>query len=168
MDSVSLNRSNSTGFFIAETPLSAETRKKLRELGIDPSTVTSEAHAQMLIRAAEAKKIQNHTTQSSSKSATSSEYQLISKAKQIAKKMGIKDTDNKTLSELIETVTDKISLMAKIYGENSQKINDINATKKYIEEIKDEYTKISKNQDSMYAGLNLIAEMNKYSLGINQ
>lgn len=172
MDSVSFNNSNNISssrcnFLSLGKVLSEETRRKLLELGIDPSTVTSESHAQMLIRQAEAKKIQNHNQQASSKSSCSSEYQLISNAKALAKKMGIKNTDGKTLSELVATVTDKITLQTKIYGENSQQVKDLNAVKASLEELKEEFSRIDKNREFVYSNLDMVANINKYYLGLN-
>lgn len=72
------NITNIGGFFICTgSGLKEETKRKLIALGIDPSTVTSEAEAQRIIENAEQlKKIQKIDNESLSKNKCTDEEQL--------------------------------------------------------------------------------------------
>ena len=71
------NISTISNFYICTGGLKEETRRKLLSLGIDPSTVSSEAEAQRIIENAEQlKKIQKVDNESISKNTCSSEEDI--------------------------------------------------------------------------------------------
>ena len=88
ISSVSNMQTAAISSYKTETELSSSTKLKLEALGIDPSTVTSEAQAQTLIAQAEAAKHQNNAGQQQ-QGGNSSEQELLSEAKNLASQIGV-------------------------------------------------------------------------------
>lgn len=90
---MSINSVSSIGSFTGcqGSNLSEETKRKLRELGVEPSTVANEFQAQQLIETLEQKLEQVHKSASfgNARKATSGEAELIAKAKALANQVGI-------------------------------------------------------------------------------
>lgn len=80
--------------------LSITTRQKLESLGIDPSTITSEVQAQILIERAEAAKEQNSEPNPE-------------KHKQNTSKTGLNPVDSQAVQENIFNAMDMISISNK-------------------------------------------------------
>lgn len=129
--------------------LSEETKRKLRELGIDPSTVSSEAQAQALIESTKNKlEIQ---IASNTQNCNSGELELISRAKTLARKLGIPLT-NSNLKQMIKTL--------------EQALTD---KKEYQDEffaLNNDYEKLEQTQNSLFIALNMSASLNKFKLGL--
>lgn len=149
--------------------ISEETRRKLIALGIDPANVTSEAQARTLIEQAEnARKAENTPknlqTQNQSNQSTS-EVELISKAKQLAQKIGINLSENLSLDDILKVIAAEIS-----NGINSASSSD--EKEKYMEydselnSIKSGYSTISHNQEVLTMTMDYNAFMNKMILGL--
>ena len=81
---MSINSVSSIGSFTGcqGSNLSEETKRKLRELGVEPSTVANEFQAQQLIKTLEQKLEQVHKSASlgNARKATTGEAELIAKA----------------------------------------------------------------------------------------
>jgi len=143
----------STACYSGTSVISEETRRQLIALGIDPSTVTSEAQAKQLIAAAK-QKVAETTNDSSSKSTCSSELELLSRVKNFANKIGVKLSFTQTLKEMIDELTSKV-----------QELKSTEDTAEF-DGIKNEYAVIENSQNAMYTAMNVTANINKFMLGL--
>lgn len=147
-----------------QNKLSDETKRKLESLGIDPSTVTSESQAQILIAAAVQKVSQTTNESSSQMTCTTSETELIARAKTLASKINISTSGSDSLENLIDKITSKLeSLSAQIEGNDTSKINDY---ENELTSIKNEYSQISESQNTLISAMNITANMNKLMMSI--
>ncbi len=150
---------------VSGSNLSEETKRKLRQLGVDPSTVTSEMQAQTLITKLEQKLEQVHKTANSNNAqqATSSESEMIAKAKSLANQVGVSVSSSESLSDIFSKISKKLESMTK-GGDN---LKEVEGFKSELSSLEDEYSTIQQSQNSMYSAMNYTANMNKYMLGLN-
>lgn len=162
---VTSSASNSFFGCVSGSRLSEETIRKLRRLGIEPSTVTSEAQAQALITKLEQKLEQVHKTANSSNAqqATSSEAEMIAKAKALAAQVGVSVSSSESLSDIFS----KISKMLESITKGGDSLKEVKGYKSELSSLEDEYSTIQQSQNSMYSAMNYTANMNKYILGLN-
>ncbi len=157
----------SNSFFgcVSGSRLSEETIRKLRRLGIEPSTVTSEAQAQALITKLEQKLEQVHKTANSSNAqqATSSEAEMIAKAKALAAQVGVSVSSSESLSDIFSKISKKLESITK----GGDSLKEVKGYKSELSSLEDEYSTIQQSQNSMYSAMNYTANMNKYILGLN-
>lgn len=145
--------------------LSEATKQKLQALGIDPTSVTSEAQAQTLITAAQSRRqVQKTNNENNSKNTCSSESELISRAKSLAAQMGVSVSSTESLSDILSKLTSRISAMS---GQKNANVKDLQKFQAEISSIQSEYSTVQSNEDSMYTALNYTANMNKFTLGLN-
>jgi hypothetical protein len=161
---MSINSINCIYGYSSTSYLSEETKRKLLALGIDPSTVTSESQAKRLIEKAQANSSVKETTKTDNKTVSTSESEILTKAKNLAQKMGIKLSKNMSIDEILKSISDKITEMLNTDDEGTQKIAE--GYKQEFSEISNEYTPVKQNQNSMYAMLTQSANINKYMLGL--
>ena len=146
------------------TKLREETKRKLQALGIDPTSVTSETQAQTLINAAQQKQqIQKTNNESNSKNTCSSELELISRAKNLASKVGVSVSSTETLTEILENLSSKINAISIRENSNNKEKQQYQAE---LSSIQNEYSGLKQTQNSMYTAMNLTANMNKLALGL--
>lgn len=162
---VTSSANNSFFGCVSGSRLSEETIRKLRRLGIEPSTVTSEAQAQALITKLEQKLEQVHKTANSSNAqqATSSEAEMIAKAKALAAQVGVSVSSSESLSDIFSKISKKLESITK-GGDSLKEVKDY---KSELSSLEDEYSTIQQSQNSMYSAMNYTANMNKYILGLN-
>lgn len=162
---VTSSASNSFFGCVSGSRLSEETIRKLRRLGIEPSTVTSEAQAQALITKLEQKLEQVHKTANSSNAqqATSSEAEMIAKAKALAAQVGVSVSSSESLSDIFSKISKKIESITK----GGDSLKEVKGYKSELSSLEDEYSTIQQSQNSMYSAMNYTANMNKYILGLN-
>lgn len=157
----------SNSFFgcVSGSRLSEETIRKLRQLGIEPSTVTSEAQAQALITKLEQKLEQVHKTANSNNAqqATSSEAEMIAKAKALAAQVGVSVSSSESLSDIFSKISKKLESITK----GGDSLKEVKGYKSELSSLEDEYSTIQQSQNSMYSAMNYTANMNKYILGLN-
>lgn len=141
--------------------LSEETKRKLRELGVEPSTVANEFQAQQLIKTLEQKLEQVHKSASfgNARKATTGEAELIAKAKALANQVGISVSSTDSLSDIFSKIKAKINTM-EAQGQ------DIKAYKSELSALEDKYSTVQQNQSSMLSAMNYTASLNKYMLGL--
>lgn len=82
--------------------LSDETKKKLRELGIDPSTVKTEEEAKKIIEETIASKIKKSAIAKSPKAAAKSESKILSQIKILASQTGVSFSMTESADEILE------------------------------------------------------------------
>ena len=162
---VTSSASNSFFGCVSGSRLSEETIRKLRRLGIEPSTVTSEAQAQALITKLEQKLEQVHKTANSSNAqqATSSEAEMIAKAKALAAQVGVSVSSSESLSDIFSKISKKLESITK----GGDSLKEVKGYKSELSSLEDEYSTIQQSQNSMYSAMNYTANMNKYILGLN-
>lgn len=162
---VTSSASNSFFGCVSGSRLSEETIRKLRRLGIEPSTVTSEAQAQALITKLEQKLEQVHKTANSSNAqqATSSEAEMIAKAKALAAQVGVSVSSSESLSDIFSKISKKLESITK----GGDSLKKVKGYKSELSSLEDEYSTIQQSQNSMYSAMNYTANMNKYILGLN-
>lgn len=160
---MSINSVSSIGSFTGcqGSNLSEETKRKLRELGVEPSTVANEFQAQQLIKILEQKLEQVHKSASfgNARKATSGEAELIAKAKALANQVGISVSSTDSLSDIFSKIKVKINTM-EAQGQ------DIKAYKSELSALEDKYSTVQQNQSSMLSAMNYTASLNKYMLGL--
>lgn len=162
---VTSSASNSFFGCVSGSRLSEETIRKLRRLGIEPSTVTSEAQAQALITKLEQKLEQVHKTANSNNAqqATSSEAEMIAKAKALAAQVGVSVSSSESLSGIFSKISKKLESITK----GGDSLKEVKGYKSELSSLEDEYSTIQQSQNSMYSAMNYTANMNKYILGLN-
>lgn len=162
---VTSSASNSFFGCVSGSRLSEETIRKLRRLGIEPSTVTSEAQAQALITKLEQKLEQVHKTANSNNAqqATSSEAEMIAKAKALATQVGVSVSPSESLSDIFSKISKKLESITK----GGDSLKEVKGYKSELSSLEDEYSTIQQSQNSMYSAMNYTANMNKYILGLN-
>ena len=160
---MSINSVSSIGSFTGcqGSNLSEETKRKLRELGVEPSTVANEFQSQQLIKTLEQKLEQVHKSASfgNARKATSGEAELIAKAKALANQVGISVSSTDSLSDIFSKIKAKINTM-EAQGQ------DIKACKSELSVLEDKYSTVQQNQSSMLSAMNYTASLNKYMLGL--
>lgn len=162
---VTSSANNSFFGCVSGSRLSEETIRKLRQLGIEPSTVTSEAQAQALITKLEQKLEQVHKTANSNNAqqATSSEAEMIAKAKALAAQVGVSVSSSESLSDIFSKISKKLESITK----GGDSLREVKGYKSELSSLEDEYSTIQQSQNSMYSAMNYTANMNKYILGLN-
>ncbi len=158
---MSINGVQSTSWFLPlnQSNLSEETKRKLRELGIDPSTVSSEAEAQRIISAILKKLEVQQTVNNTKTNSCCVELEILSKAKNLAIKLGVNISTSAGTQEII----DKLSA---VIDSQKTKGKDINNYEAELEEIKRDYNATKENQNSFYTAMNISANLNKLILGL--
>lgn len=160
---MSINSVSSIGSFTGcqSSNLSEETKRKLRELGVEPSTVANEFQAQQLIKTLEQKLEQVHKSASfgNARKVTTGEAELIAKAKALANQVGISVSSTDSLSDIFSKIKAKINTM-EAQGQ------DIKAYKSELSALEDKYSTVQQNQSSMLSAMNYTASLNKYMLGL--
>lgn len=140
------------GDFGGSGGISEETRRKLIALGIDPRTVTSEAQAQMLIK--NAIKIRKSAKIPLPVNICPYEQELISKAVNLASKMGIKVSNSTPVEQILKAISDKIDKGG--YDE----------FKGEFASLEEKFRQVKQNENNVFASMNYNAILNKMMLGL--
>ena len=152
---------------VAGTHLRKKKKKKLIALGIDPSTVTSEAQAKALITNAEIKQqTVSKSKKTESKTVCTSESEVMTKTKQLAQKAGIKISSTGTIDSILQDLSDKINSLPEKSSEDKISENKKEQYKNELDTIQNQYNAIKQTQNSVYTMLNMTANVNKYMLGL--
>lgn len=157
--SVSSLNSNSSSINKKEE-LSEATRKKLKALNIDISSVNSETEAKRVIAEEEAKKSEKTEVIIVSGSG-SQEEKLFERIKNLARKLGI----NVSKSENIETIFIKIEERLKELEENNNNSN-INVLRSELDILKNEFKNITTGESSVLSAMDLLSKSTRAELGI--
>lgn len=156
--SVSSLNSNSSSINKKEE-LSEATKKKLKALNIDISSVTSETEAKRIIAEEEAKKSEKTDTKQAE--AGSQEEKLYNRIKNLARKIGIDVSKN----ENIETIFTKIDEKLKALEENNNNSN-INVLRSELEILENEFKNMTSGESSILSAMDLLSKTNRAGLGI--
>ncbi|MBD5402172.1 hypothetical protein HDR58_05165 [bacterium] len=159
---MSINGIPSSGWFLPlnQSNLSEETKKKLRELGIDPSTVSSEAQAKALIASILQKlAVQQTVNNTSSKNVCTGELEVLNRAKDLAIKMGVSISNSTGTKEIIDKLTAALNSQTQKTKDGKEFENELNS-------IKNDYESLTKNQSTIFTAMNITASLNKLKLGL--
>ena len=149
--------------------LSEETRRKLISLGIDPSTVTSESQAKILIAKAEgtyeASNIESPKIAENKFVSTSSEAELMNKARELSKKMGLNHSKDLSLDEILTVIAKEIEkvLNSDVDEKTKEEYLTYNAE---LSRIKDGYSVTKNNEKAVLLSMTYNAEINRMILGL--
>lgn len=162
---------NSVGYFgtynfSKTSTLSEETKQKLLALGIDPSTILSESQAQIIID--NILKIQgiNNTSKTSAKNFCCSECELLSRAKQLANKIGVAISGNMKMEEILLTISTAINKKLSLPKQDEKKFITIRNCQEELLAIQKDFSTVKQNQNAMYTSMNFSANINKMMLGL--
>lgn len=142
--------------------LSSSTKLKLEALGIDPTTVTSEAQAQSLIAQAEATKHQNNSGQQGG--GNSSEQELLSEAKTLASTVGVSVSSNDSLDDIIDNISNQIQVM--LNSGDQFKISAAQGYQAQLASLSDRVDSVQNIQQNIFNAMDMISLSNKYALGL--
>lgn len=143
--------------------LSSTTKLKLEALGIDPSTVTTEAQAQTLIAQAEAAKQQNNARQQQ-QGGNSSEQELLSEAKNLATEVGVTVSSNDSLDDIVDNISKEIQVM--LNSGDQSKISSAQSYQAQLASISGRAETIQSTQQNIFNAMDMISVSNKYALGL--
>lgn len=143
--------------------LSSTTKLKLEALGIDPSTVTTEAQAQTLIAQAEAAKQQNNARQQQ-QGGNSSEQELLSEAKNLATEVGVTVSSNDSLDDIVDNISKEIQVM--LNSGDQSKISSAQSYQAQLASISGRAEAIQSTQQNIFNAMDMISVSNKYALGL--
>ena len=143
--------------------LSTLTKQKLEALGIDPTSVTSEAQAQTLIAQAEAAKQQNSSGQQQ-QGGNSSEQQLLSEAKNLATEVGVTVSSNDSLDDIVDNISKEIQVM--LNSGDQSKISSAQSYQAQLASISGRAEAIQSTQQNIFNAMDMISVSNKYALGL--
>ena len=143
--------------------LSSSTKLKLEALGIDPSTVTSEAQAQTLIAQAEAAKQQNNAGQQQ-QGGNSSEQELLTEAKNLATKVGVTVSSKDSLDDIIDNISKEIQVM--LNSGDQSKTSAAQGYQTQLASISGRAEAIQSTQQNIFNAMDMISISNKYVLGL--
>lgn len=140
--------------------LSATTKLRLEALGIDPSSVSTESQAQIVIAQAEAVPKQNGLQQQYGGNST--REQLIIEARELAQKTGTSFSNQDALEKILENISETLQVMAK-NPNNADKVEKFQAELKNIAQRADIILNIQQN---IFDKMNMISISNKIILGL--
>ncbi len=142
--------------------LSITTKMRLEALGIDPSTVTSQAQAEILIAQAEAAQKQNNSGHQQG-GGNSSHQELISEAKELAFETGANISGNDTLDEMLEKIAEKLNTLAK----DPSKAQQVQSYQSRLINLANKADVTVHIQQNIFDTMDMISVSNKLILGLN-
>ena len=163
ISSINSTRSAAVSTYKTQEELSSSTKLKLESLGIDPTTVTSEAQAQALIAQAEATKNQQNAGQQQG-GGNSSEQELLSEAKSLASTVGVTVSSNDTLDDIIDNISAQLQVM--MNSGDKSKISQAQSLQTQLASISDRADSIQSTQQNIFNAMNMVSISNKYALGL--
>lgn len=140
--------------------LSTTIKMRLEALGIDPSSVTSESQAQILIAQAEAARNQNNSRQQ--QGGNSSQQQLISEAKALAQKVGTNVSSQDSLIDIIDNISETLQTM----GKDPAKAKLVGQYQSELTELAQKADVTINTQQNIFNTMDMISVSNKLILGL--
>ncbi len=158
-------------FGAGNSMLSEETRRRLIALGIDPSTVNSEAQAQIIIQnVLRAKKMEAENIPSKLENiqprCCAGEMELMKKAKELAQKMGLQLANNLTLDEILKAIAAQISNVLNSDTTDKAKRDLYEEYNQELVAIDESYAVVKNNENAIILSMNMNANINKMILGL--
>ncbi len=159
----------------ASKSLSSDLIEKLLDLGINPSTVTSEAEATRLITEAEetdkASTSDSEQEEDSSNQSTGS-AELYNKAVDLADKVGVRVSEGDDIDDILDKVQDVIDkMLSYAIDTNDESLYDkFQVYQSDLDDINAEMNGggFTYSGTTVYSFMDMVAEQNKYALGLNK
>lgn len=158
VNSISNNQSISLSVYKSEE-LSITTKMRLEAVGIDPSSVNSEAQAQILTAQAEAAQKQNNSGQQ--QGGNSSQQELISEARELALETGTNVSCQDTLDEMLEKIAEKLNTLAQ------NPTNTVQSFQSRLLSLAEKADVAVHIQQNIFDNMDMISVSNKLILGLN-
>ncbi len=140
--------------------LSVTTKMRLEALGIDPSSVTSEAQAQIIIAQAEASQRQNNSGKQ--QGGNTSQQQLIFEAKELARKTGTFVSEQDTLDDMLDKISKKLNSLA----QNPQNAEKVQSYQSELLSLAQRANVAVQIQENIFNTMDMISVSNKLILGL--
>ena len=156
-----------SGLYAVQTnQLSEATKAKLIALGIDPSTVSSEAEAQTLISQVEAmsKTDKARPQTNGTQQTTSSEQELMQKARELAEKVGVSLSQNDTLDDMCKKISDKLEQLSAACTNDTAKMQVLKDYGQQLNNINSKYRTVQSTQEAIFAAMNMVSWNNQIAL----
>lgn len=159
MVAVNALSSINTNIYINVNPiLSDATMRKLKELGINTSGITSEEEAKKLIDKQTAAKEQTNKT-----SETDERFDKIyQRLKTLSMHLGV----SMSQTEKIETVLSKIQARIALFSQYNN--SNINAARSEYDSIKYTYETLTSSKSNLFTGLDILGKTNKVLVGMRK
>ena len=161
---------NSVGFIgnygQPHSKLSEELRQKLLALGIDPSSVSSDAEAIALIEAVLQTQITTEVKSTKSEDFCCGEQELIARAKNLASKIGLNISNNLTMEEILEKISKKLNEKIQEFNQDEKVNSLLKSCQEELASIQNDFSIVKQNEKAMFASMNFNAGMNKMILGL--
>ena len=161
---------NSIGFFgncgNSKSRLSEELRQKLLALGVDPSSVSSDAEAIALIEAILQTQITTEVKSTKSENFCCGEQELIARARKLASRINLTVSDNLTLEEILEKISKKLNEKIQEFSQDEKVTSLLKSCQDELNSIQNDYSIVKQNEKAMFASMNFNASMNKMMLGL--
>ena len=138
--------------------LSETTINKLKALGIDVSTISSESEAKKAIAEAEEN---NEADDKGTEQDSTDEEKLYNDIKNLARRLGISADENTN----IEDTLNKISTKLEEIEDNSNNAN-LNIFQSELESLELRFKNLYSGESSILSAMDLMAENNRAALGI--
>ena len=145
--------------------LKEETKKKLEALGIDPSTVTSEADARMKIQQAKEEKAAAVITEADGIKANPIQ-QVFTDAKDLAERIGVKTGSEQNLQSLFSDINKKIKEFEHGAEFNSKDETTVTDLRNEFKDLYATYASAKIAQSKITGDMGLIAEYNKMNASV--
>jgi len=139
--------------------ISEETKKKLIELGLDPSKYTTEAQAQAAL-------IQTQATKSPApqKPDNSDMNTIETKIKDLASLIGVSVGNSDKITDILSNISNKIGELQSSAGTDATKLAEINNYQTQFTDISSELAKAQSSKNM--TGASALANYNKAALGL--
>lgn len=162
---------NSSNIELQKTAqISNSTKQQLIALGVDPSSVTSEAQAQSIIVAKKAEKSFQDALAIKSEPKTeepeSSESSLISEAKSLAEQLGVSVSSEDTFDEITANIHYAIQELMTKSTNDPQAMQRAQNYMVQLSQLNSNYSNVSTTNTNMYAAMNYQAANTRYMLGL--
>lgn len=142
------------------TKLSEDTKKKLKELGLDPAQYSSEAEAQAAIAA----KLHQQQGIDKKHSGDNGFKRIEEEAQALAAQMGISVGSKDKIYDIMGKISDKISELESSAGSDKIKLAQVNDYSNRYRAIADELAQLQAAQNM--TGATAMGNYNKASLGL--
>ena len=146
--------------------LSEELRQKLLALGLDPSCVSSDAEARILIENILQTQITTEVKSTRSENFCAGEQELISRAKNLASKVGLSLSNNLTLEEILERISKAIYEKFEFAKQDEKVISLLKSCQEELISIENEFYTVKQNENAMFASMNFNGNINRMILGL--
>lgn len=141
------------------TKISEDTKKKLKELGLDPSQYSSEAEAQAAIAA------KLHQQQGIHKPDKGGDFKRVEEeAQALAAQMGISVGSKDKINNVMGKISDKINELESSAGSDKTKLTQVNDFSNRYRAIADELAQLQAAKNM--TGATALGNYNKASLGL--